>query len=50
LNFGDRPASVAYRGLTSPGGYTDWFSKAATSLAADGKIEIPANGYRVLVK
>ena len=50
VNFGDKPASVAYRGLTSPGNYTDWFAKSSISLAADGRIEIPANGFRVYVK
>jgi len=50
LNVGDKPASVAYSGLTNAGAFTDWFSKAAVSLGADGKIEIPAHGYRVLVR
>ncbi len=50
LNFADKPASVSYRGLTRPGGYTEWFTKASASLATDGKIEIPANGYRVFVR
>jgi alpha-amylase len=50
LNFGDTPASVAYRGLTRPGSYTDWFTKKAVSLGEGGKIDIPPNGYRVLVK
>jgi glycosidase len=50
LNFGDKPASVGYRGLTSPGNYTDWFGKTSTSLGADGRIDIPANGFRVFVK
>ena len=50
LNFGDTPASVAYRGLTRPGNYADWFSKASVSLGAEGRIDIAPNGYRVLVK
>ena len=50
LNFADKPASVSYRGLTRPGGYMEWFTKASASLATDGKIEIPANGYRVFVR
>lgn len=49
-NFGDTSASVKYTALTAPGAYTDWFSKAAVTLAADGTIEVPAHGYRVLVK
>jgi glycosidase len=49
VNFGDAPAIVAYEGLPRPGGYTDWFTKAAVPLAASGRLEIPAHGYRVLV-
>lgn len=50
VNFGDAPARVAYRGLGQPGAYTDWFSKAQAQLAAEGSLEIPAHGYRVLVR
>ena len=50
VNFGDKPVAVSYAGLTSAGAFTDWFSKAAVSLGGEGKIEIPAHGYRVLVK
>ena len=50
VNFGDAPATVAYRGLQQPGGYTDWFSKARVSLAASGTLQLPAHGYRVLVR
>jgi glycosidase len=50
VNFGAAPASVSYRGLAQTGTYTDWFSKETATLGADGKIEIPANGWRVLVK
>jgi hypothetical protein len=50
LNFGDKPASVAYHGLTRPGNYTDWFAKTSMSLGGDGRIDIPPNGYRVFVK
>ncbi len=49
-NFGDTPAAVRYTSLAPPGSYTDWFSKAAVSLTADGTIDVPAHGYRVLVK
>jgi glycosidase len=49
VNFGDAPATVAYEGLPRPGGYTDWFTKSAVPLAASGRLEIPAHGYRVLV-
>jgi len=50
VNFADAPARVAYRGLENAGSWTDWFSKGAVQLAADGTIEIPANGWRVLVR
>ncbi len=50
VNFGDAPATAAYQGLAQPGGYTDWFSKAPVPLSAAGRIEIPAHGYRVLVR
>jgi alpha-amylase len=49
-NFGETPATVRYSSLAAPGAYTDWFSKAAVSLGASGAIEVPAHGYRVLVK
>jgi len=50
VNFGDAPASASYQGLARTGAYTDWFSKASVPLAAAGRIEIPAHGYRVLVR
>ena len=50
VNFGDAPVSASYQGLGAPGAYTDWFSKARVSLAAAGTLDIPANGYRVLVR
>ncbi|MEP7002379.1 MAG: alpha-amylase family glycosyl hydrolase [bacterium] len=49
-NFGDAPVSVSYKGLAQPGGYTDWFAKSAVQLAGSGKLDIPAHGYRVLVR
>ena len=49
-NFGNAPLSVRYTALAQPGAYTDWFSKAAVTLGADGTLEVPANGYRVLVR
>ena len=49
VNFGDTPASVGYQGLSTTGAFTDWFSRAAVTLAASGKVDIPAHGYRVLV-
>ncbi|HEX2092598.1 MAG TPA: alpha-amylase family glycosyl hydrolase [Longimicrobiaceae bacterium] len=50
VNFGDAPARVSYQGLGRPGTFTDWFSKTPVSLAAAGSLEIPAHGYRVLVR
>lgn len=50
VNFGDAPAHVNYRGFTVPGDYTDWFTKAPASLAATGTLDVPAHGYRILVK
>jgi alpha-amylase len=50
LNFGDTPVSAAYQGLTQPGRYSDWFARAPVVLAAAGRLEIPAHGYRVLVR
>jgi len=50
VNFGDAAAAVAYQGLDHPGAYTDWFSRSAVSLSASGTLDIPAHGYRVLVR
>jgi glycosidase len=50
VNFGDAPANPSYRALSRPGRYTDWFTRGAIRLASDGRIEIPAHGYRVLVQ
>jgi glycosidase len=50
VNFGDAAVKATYQGLTQPGDYTDWFSKSKTSLAAQGTVDIPAHGYRVLVR
>jgi glycosidase len=50
VNFGDAPVKAAYQGFAQPGEYTDWFSKAKTTLAAQGSVDIPAHGYRVLVR
>ncbi|MET0396095.1 MAG: alpha-amylase family glycosyl hydrolase [Longimicrobiaceae bacterium] len=50
VNFGDAPARAAYRGLAQPGAFTDWFSRASVQLAAAGSLEIPAHGYRVMVR
>jgi glycosidase len=50
VNFGDTAVKAAYQAFAQPGDYTDWFSKAKTTLAAQGSVEIPAHGYRVLVR
>ena len=50
VNFGDAPARVAYAGLARPGAYRDWFSGSTATLGASGSIEVPANGYRILVR
>jgi glycosidase len=50
VNFDGKPATITYRRLTQPGAYTDWFTKAKMTLADSGRIDIPANGFRVLVK
>lgn len=50
VNFGDAAAKVTYEGLPQTGDYTDWFSKAPVTLAAGGQLDIPAHGYRVLVR
>ena len=50
LNFGDAPVKAAYQALSGAGRFTDWFSKAAVSLPTNGTIDIPAHGYRILVR
>ena len=49
-NFGDAPATVSYTGLTPTGTYTDWFSQTVVTLASTGTVDVPAHGYRVLVR
>ena len=50
VNFGNAPARPRYSALRHPGRYTDWFTHAAVILGASGTIDIPAHGYRVLVR
>jgi glycosidase len=50
VNFGSQPVQVTYEGLRHPGAFTDWFDKSGVTLAAAGRLSIPANGYRVLVR
>jgi glycosidase len=50
LNFGDAPAHLSYSGLTRSGQFTDWFTKSRFTLGSLGTIDVPAHGYRVLVR
>jgi glycosidase len=50
VNFADAPVTLVYGGLARPGAYTDWFSKARVTLASADSLEIPAHGYRILVR
>ncbi|HEX6748711.1 MAG TPA: alpha-amylase family glycosyl hydrolase [Longimicrobium sp.] len=50
VNFGDLPAHVTYQGLPRPGSYSDWFGRAPVQLAATGTLDVPAHGWRVLVR
>lgn len=50
VNFGDAPARAKVEALARPGRYTDWFTKSVVNVAAQGRIDIPAHGYRVLVR
>lgn len=49
-NFGDAPRTVAWTGLTAPGRYRDAFSGEMLALADAGRAEVPAHGWRVLVR
>lgn len=50
VNFGSTYVRVAYEGLPQPGEYQDWFSRTKIALGAAGTLEVPAHGYRVLVR
>jgi hypothetical protein len=49
-NFGDAVRTVSYRGLQPAGVYRDWFSGAPVPMRVAGTVDVPAHGYRVLVK
>ncbi len=49
VNFGDAAREVTYRGLARTGRYRDWFGRSSLSLAASGKVMVPANSFRILV-
>jgi alpha-amylase len=50
VNFGDTTAHISYRGLSQPGQFTDWFTRTRVALFSLGTLDIPAHGYRVLVR
>lgn len=50
VNFGADAATVRYLDLTTPGTYTDWFDLETLTLPTTGSLEIPAHGFRVLVR
>ena len=50
VNFGDIPVRARYTGFARSGEFTDWFSKSRVMLGSAGAIEIPAHGFRVLVR
>lgn len=50
VNFSDANARASYTGFARPGAYRDWFAKSSSILGATGRIDIPAHGYRVLVR
>jgi len=50
VNFGDAARRVSYNGLAATGSYADWFSRDRLSLGAEGQLDVPAHGYRVLVR
>ena len=50
VNFGKGPVTLSYSQFANSGSYIDWFTKKKTALGATGTIDVPAHGYRVLVK
>jgi hypothetical protein len=42
--------SATYEHFAAFGQFTDWFSGRAVRLDTEGTVEIPAHGYRVLVR
>ena len=50
VNFGDTPVSASYQGLSRAGRYADWFTRRTVRLSSAGRLDIPAHGYRVLVR
>ena len=50
VNFGDVALRTSYHGLGPAGRYRDWFSRGPVILGTRGTLDIPAHGYRVLVR
>jgi alpha-amylase len=50
VNFGDAAARVTWHGLSASGNYTDWFTRQTVALAGTGTLDVPAHGYRILVR
>src|SRR5258706_828445 len=50
VNFGDSPRTVSYTAFGAPGSYTDWYAHTQATRGRDGKVDVPAHGYRVLVR
>ncbi len=50
VNFGDSPRTVSYSAFGTPGPYMDWYAHTQAALGRDGTVDVPAHGYRVLVR
>ncbi|MBI3791168.1 MAG: alpha amylase C-terminal domain-containing protein [Gemmatimonadetes bacterium] len=50
VNFGDAAVHVTYSAMPVPGDYLDWYAKEKVTVGAAGTLDVPAHGWRVLVK
>ena len=50
VNFGAAPARVTFDDLPRTGQYRDWFDRSPVALERSGALDIPANGFRILVR
>ena len=50
VNFGNASATVTYDNFGRAGAYRDWFAGKSVTLPASGTLDVPAHGYRVLVR
>jgi glycosidase len=50
VNFGDTTVKAGYQALAQAGDYTDWMTKRKVMLGVQGSVDIPAHGFRVLVR